>query len=163
MSNESMSVGLNGLNLLKSFEGFAAKRYLCPAGKPTIGYGKVIAPNDPLWNATISEPEATALLARDLIRYERMARAAVKVELNQNQFDAVVSWIYNCGVPGNNSRTLAALNSYDFPAFCRLLLTWNKAVDPKTGKMRELTGLTRRRLVEMELFQKPVGGESAPA
>ena len=161
MANENlhMSPG-NGLGLIKHYEqgpkgGFAAKRYYCAAGKPTIGWGHVILPNEKaeLWDATIDGAKADSILAHDMIRYENAVKKYVKVQLTQSQFDALVSFCFNAG-EGNlaSSTLLKKVNAGDFAGAAEQFLVWNKARDPKTKQLVELAGLTARRKTERNLF-----------
>jgi len=95
-----MKISDIGVSLIKHFEGFISKPYLCPAGVATIGYGstkyadgKKIKLND----KSINENEATLLLKNTLTVYENIVNKKVKVQLKQSQFDALVSHTYNTG------------------------------------------------------------------
>ena len=108
-----MKTSEKGLALIKAFEGFQSKPYKCPAGVPTIGYGSTFYLNGSkvkLTDRAISEKEATDLLIKSLARYEHTVNAAVKVQLDQNEFDALVSFVYNLGA-GNLDRKSTRLNS----------------------------------------------------
>lgn len=142
-----MKTSINGIDLIKGFESFAAKQYICPAGLPTIGYGHVILRGEKF--ATLSESEANALLMRDLDSFERGVSLLVKKALTQNQFDALVSFAFNCGVAALKSSTLLKkLNAGDFLGAADEFLKWCKS----GGKT--LPGLVRRRKEERELFLK---------
>ena len=87
------------------------------------------------------------MLKDELVEYEGYVNNLVTVGLNQNQFDAMVSWVYNLG--GGNlkaSTLLKVLNSGDYAGVPEQMLRWNKA----GGKVLE--GLTRRRQAEADLF-----------
>lgn len=137
------------VELVKGFEGLATKAYLCPAGKPTIGYGHTgnVRPED-----TITEAEAEKLLEKDLAGFEIGVKKLVKVPLNENQLAALVSFAYNVGL-GNfqNSTLLKQLNEGHYELAADQLLRWTKAA----GK--ELAGLVRRRAAERAVFLTPVG------
>jgi lysozyme len=144
-----MKTGKEGIELIKAFEGFRGRKYYCAAGEPTIGYGHVILKGEErLHTATISEQEGELLLQRDLFKFEAHVKRLVKVRLTQPQFDALVSFAYNCG-PANLERStlLKKVNAnpndksiaYEFSR-------WNKA----GGKV--LNGLTRRRKAEADLY-----------
>lgn len=94
-----MKTSKAGIDLIKRFEGFHSKPYICPAGVATIGYGSTYLNGRKVTMQTrpISEPEAIAALQTDLIKFERIVRAKLKVPVNQNQFDALVSHTYNTG------------------------------------------------------------------
>lgn len=141
-----MKISPAGLELIKQFEGFRAKAYQCQAGVWTIGYGttKNIQKGD-----TITEARATALLTHDIIDAEESVTRLVKVPLNQNQFDALVSFVYNCGVGNFGKSTLLKLvNKGDFIGAVGEFPKWNKAAGKPSA------GLTRRRQAEAALFMK---------
>lgn len=150
-----MQISQNGLNLIKQFEGFYSKPYLCPAGIPTIGYGNTFYEDGTkvkLDNNEITEQRSNELLEFIANKnFGRFINIAVKVSLNQNQFDALVSFCYNLG-NGNfqQSTLLKKINDNDFVGASEEFLKWNKA----GGKV--LSGLTKRRLAEKELFLKEV-------
>jgi lysozyme len=100
-----MKTSQKGLDLIKKFEGFSDKEYICPAGKPTIGYGHVILPNEH-FSSSITKEEAEILLKKDLQPREKSLNILVKVNINQNQFDALMSLIYNIGVANFKQSTL---------------------------------------------------------
>lgn len=87
--------------MIKGFEGLSLTAYLCPAGVPTIGYGhtgKDVTRGDVTSKRTITETEASALLEKDLRGFVADVNRLTKgVILNQNQFDALVSFCYNLG------------------------------------------------------------------
>ena len=135
------------LALIKQFEGFAATKYLCPAGKPTIGYGHVISKGEFAEGARITEAEADALLQRDLEKYARAAQKLLKRELTDAQWAAVLSFVYNVGV-GNFARStlLTRLNAGEWQAAADEFPRWVYAGGKK------LAGLERRRAAEREMF-----------
>jgi lysozyme len=102
-----MKTSQKAIDLIKKFEGFSAKRYLCPAGEPTIGYGHVILPTDKFNNSTtLTEKEAEEILKKDLVSREDAVNSLVKVKINQNKFDALVSLVYNIGIGSFKVSTL---------------------------------------------------------
>jgi GH24 family phage-related lysozyme (muramidase) len=142
--------GEAGKKLIKDFEGFRAVAYLCPAGVWTIGYGTTKINGKPVSKKTkITSQEADLFLEQDLKTFEDVVNHSVTVELNQNQFDALVSFVYNLG-SGNlkKSTLLKKLNVGLFNEAADEFLKWDKAA----GK--RLAGLTRRRNAERELFLK---------
>lgn len=148
-----MKLGSKGLELIKSFEGFYSKPYLDPIGIPTIGYGATYYPNKKkvtMKDKPLTEKEASDLLKEMMITYENDVKRLVKRELNQNQFDALVSFTYNLG--GTNlgkSTLLKKVNANPCDKTIKdEFLKWNKA----GGKV--LNGLTRRRNAEAELYFK---------
>jgi lysozyme len=158
-------IGNEGLLLIKDYEqgpegGFAKKRYLCTAGKPTIGWGHVITDKDraELWDATIDEAKANQLLMADVAWAVAAVNKYVKVELTQGQFDALVCFVFNNGAEGFiGSTMLKLLNTNDFKGAQLQFRRWNKArvLDKKTGTrvLQEVRGLTRRRWSEEKLFR----------
>ncbi len=146
-----MQISEKGLNLIKKFEGFSSKPYLCPANVPTIGFGSTYYENGMLVTLdddSVSEQRATEILKFTTDKmYGSFVNKAVKVKLNQNQFDALVSFAYNLG-NGNlqQSTLLKKVNSNDFIGASLEFEKWNKA----GGKV--LSGLTKRRTAEKELF-----------
>ena len=102
-----MKTGQKGINLIKKYEGLQLKQYICPAGKVTIGYGHTGA--DVKKGMVITKEQAEALLVKDLVKFEGELNAAMtkhNVKLNQNQFDALISFLYNFGIGTLLSSTL---------------------------------------------------------
>lgn len=148
-----MKTSQAGLDLTKKFEGFEALPYAAPeqigtSGR-TIGYGHVILHDEVF--SSLTEEQAEALLAADLIPVERCINNNVDVELTQEQFDALVVFTYNCGNGAfRNSTLLKRLNAGEYGQAADQFLLWDKAtVD---GKHVVLAGLTRRRVAERSLF-----------
>jgi lysozyme len=100
-----MKTSQKGLDLIKKFEGFSDKEYICPAGKPTIGYGHVILPSEH-FPSSITKEEAEILLKNDLVSREKSLNILIKVVITQNQFDALISLIYNIGIKNFKQSTL---------------------------------------------------------
>lgn len=142
-----MKISSKGLELIKKYEGFSSKKYLCPAGKATIGYGHVIQNGETY--TMLTEKEALTLLDQDADIAENTVNNLVKVPLNQNQFDALVSLVYNWG-SGNFLRSLGLkkLNNKD----CKGAVTEFSKINQANGKV--LRGLVNRRLAEANLFNE---------
>lgn len=136
--------------LIKQFEGFSAKPYLCPAGVPTIGYGATYYPDGKrvtMADRPVSEADATAMLRSMLASYEAGVSRYVQVPLTQGQFDALVSFAYNVGLSALKDSTLLRLvNARDYAGAAAQFARWNRA----GGKV--LPGLTRRREAERVMF-----------
>ncbi len=148
-----MRVSENGLGLIKLFEGLRLEAYQDIAGIWTIGYGHT-GP-DVQEGMRISERDAEEILKTDLKSREAAVGRLVKVSLNQNEFDALVSFIFNIGETGfKNSTARARLNGGDRLGAAQALTWWNKAT--VNGVLREVLGLTRRRASERALFLQPV-------
>jgi lysozyme len=139
----------DGLALIKRWEGFRAAAYRDAVGVWTIGYGHTAMAGEPQVKAglRISEAEGEVILRRDVEQFARGVRAAVKAEISDAQFSALVSFAYNVGL-GNfrSSSVLAAVNRKDFAAVPRRLQLWSKAGG------RVLPGLVKRRADEAALF-----------
>lgn len=142
-------INKESLDLIKSFEGLVLSAYKDAVGVWTIGYGHtaMAGPPSPKSGMKISKAEAEALLLKDLVKYERPVKNLVKVPLNDNQYGALVSFVYNLG-EGNfaKSTLLRKLNNKDYIGASNEFAKWNKA----GGKV--LRGLTRRRQAEKDLF-----------
>ncbi len=147
-----MKISERGVALLKSFEGLELEAYQDIAGIWTIGYGHT-GP-DVRQGQRISERDAEALLRRDLRSREDAVSRFVTVPLNQNEFDALVSFVYNVGAEAfRRSTVLRRLNRDARMSAADALTWWNKATIG--GVLREITGLTRRRAAEKALFVTP--------
>ena len=139
-----MKISNTGIDLIKHFEGCETEAYLCPAGVPTIGYGHIKGVQ---MGDVITEAQAHEMLVEELEEYESYINDFVTVSLNQNQFDAMVSWVYNLGSGNLRASTLLkVLNSGNYSDVPEQIMRWNKA----GGKVLE--GLTRRRQAEANLF-----------
>ena len=140
-----MNISNEGLSLIKKFEGCELDAYKCAAGVPTIGYGSTHGIE---MGMSISRARAEELLLEDIAKFEDHVNNNVKVPLNQNQFDAMVSWTFNLGGGNLKSSTLLkVLNGSDYTDVPNQIKRWNKA----NGKILE--GLIRRREAEALLFE----------
>ena len=141
-----MKVSQECVDLVKFFEGFEAKAYLCPANVWTIGYGRTKNVKE---GDVVNKRQAERDLLEELEEFGNQVFFAVQVPLEQNEFDALTSWTYNLGVGNLQSSTLLKkLNSGDKNSVPSEMLRWNKAA----GKV--LAGLTRRRAAEAKLWAK---------
>ena len=136
---------MEGVALIKKFEGCELEAYQCSANVWTIGYGHT---KDVEKGDTITKEEAEQMLVDELHEYENYINKYVNVALSQNQFDALVSWVYNLG-PANlkASTMLKVLNDGKYEEVPYQMKRWNKA----GGKV--LDGLVRRREAEALLYQ----------
>ena len=145
------------LTLLKHFEqgpngGFAPVAYRCPAGHKTIGWGHRLQSGE-RFQQPISPAEAEHLLRRDLLTAGGWVDVSVGVLLTQSMMDALACFVFNVGYAAFRGSTLyAVLNAGQYEAAANEFLKWDKAKNPKTGRKERLTGLTRRRQAERELF-----------
>jgi GH24 family phage-related lysozyme (muramidase) len=139
-----MKINDAGLKLIKSFEGLHLNAYLCSAGIWTIGYGHT---RNAVEGSVITELEAEKLLLEDLQDAQSAVDSLVTVELNANQYSALVSFIFNVGFGAFfESTLLKMLNDGDYQGAADQLLRWDKV-----GKQK-VPGLTRRRVLERRLF-----------
>ena len=147
-----MKTSARGINLIQQFEGLELEAYQDIAGIWTIGYGHTGPDVEP--GMRITEKEAIALLQRDLTPREKAVDDLTSVPLNQNEFDALVSFIYNVGINAYRGSTARKrLNRKDRMGAADALTWWNKAT--VGGVLREVQGLTRRRASERALFLTP--------
>lgn len=148
----SMEVSREGLELIKRHEGFRAEAYRCLAGVWTVGYGHT----GPEVQAgmRVTEQDAEALLRQDVRRAGRVVEAGC-LRLRQNQFDALVSFVYNVGAAAFRSSTLLKRIRVDpdAPEIRSEFARWNKA------KGRVLPGLVVRRKEEAELYFRKAGAD----
>jgi lysozyme len=140
------------IDLIEKFEGLRLTAYKCPAGVWTIGLGSTRYPDGSAVKQgdTITKQRAYEILTATLGRYERAVSKYVTAVLEQCQFDALVDFCYNLG-EGNlaKSTLLKKVNANpDDKAIAAEFRKWNKA----GGKV--LTGLTKRRQAEIDLYFK---------
>ena len=139
-----MKTSPKGIALIKEFEGLRLKAYKCPGGVWTIGYAHTAGVKPGM---VITEKQAEEYLKADLIAFEKYLNG-LGLALNQNQFDALISFIYNIGTGNFTSSTLLRkirLNPQD-NSIMDDFLRW------VYSKVRVLPGLKRRRLAEMKLY-----------
>lgn len=162
VKDKTMKLSFEGKKRILAHEGFRGKPYLDTGGVPTIGYGNTyyedgrkVMLNDPV----ISKERAEELFDIIVKQFEDGVNRLVKVPLNQNQFDALVSFAYNVGLDENkngkaeglgDSSLLRLLNAGDYSGAAKEFPKWNK----DNGKV--VAGLIRRRKEEQELFLKTV-------
>lgn len=147
-------IGQAGLALIKQHEGCRLAAYRCAAGVWTIGYGHTAGVHSGM---TITQAQADAYLQQDIAKFEgyvnNPAYVPITEQLNQNQFDALVSFAFNLGA-GNLRKLckgrIAVQIAQAMTQYCKA-----------NGKV--LAGLRRRRAAEQALFNKPVSGTAAPA
>jgi lysozyme len=144
-----MKTSQKGIELIKLFEGCKLKSYKCPANVWTIGYGNTfyLDGSKVLMGQKISQVEADMLMLKLLPKYEATVIKNIKVTVNQNQFDALVSFCWNCG----SSQALFRLVNQK--ATDEVIYDWwiNHYV---TGGGKLLPGLIKRRRKEADLFIK---------
>lgn len=140
-----MNISQSGIDLIKYFEGCRLEAYKCPAGVWTIGYGHT--GKDVTQGLKITQEKADDLLKSDLLIHCRNVEKLVKVPINQNQFNALVSFEFNVGcVAFANSTLLRLLNDGKYTDAAAQFDRWVYA-----GKAKCM-GLINRRLVEKKTF-----------
>ena len=144
---------------LKLKEGFEAQVYNDLAGCATVGYGHRLMAEEiaeQTFKAGVGKVQAGKLLKQDLIPAEKTVNNVVKVSLNQNQFDALVDFVYNVG-SGHflTSTALKDINNKNWTAVAEDLALFNK-VTIKGIKVVS-RGLVKRRAEEGEIFNSPPG------
>ena len=142
-----MKTSDKGIEQIKSFEGFRSMPYQDVVGKWTVGYGHLMIPGDgTVQGSPITMGQATELLRKDLHTAEQAVNSC-GVELEQNEFDALVSFVYNLGVGAFQRSTLL-----------KLLKTGNKVAAsgefPKWAMAggKEVPGILKRRRAEQDCF-----------
>ena len=138
-----------GINLIKSFEGYSSTPYLDSVNIPTIGYGTIRYPSGT--RVTMSDPAITEEQAIDFLHHdahsaELTVDALCRDDISQNQFDALVSFAYNCGNNALKTSTLLKRVNARSGDIRAAFLMWNKA----DGKV--IKGLTNRRNKEADLY-----------
>ena len=139
-----------GLQIIKTFEGFRSSPYKCSAGVPTIGFGSTRGFDSKpvkMGMGSITEDEADQLLKRDIGSAERSVERLIRVQINDNEFSSLVSFVYNLGSGRLQSSTLRAkLNRDEREGAADEFPKWRRA----GGKI--LKGLVLRREAERSLF-----------
>ncbi len=153
-----MKTSQRGIDLIKRFEGVILHSYLCPKNVLTIGVGHT--GSDVTKDMVITEKEAEQLLKKDLRKFESKLNYSLEhdnVSLNQNQFDACISFIFNLGFSAFIFSTLyKKLKAGDYAGASAEFTKWVyiTKTDPLTGERFKvkLKGLETRRKAEQELF-----------
>lgn len=146
-----MKISDAGLRFIMRWEGTILHVYKDQVGIPTVGVGHVVLPGED-FSGGITHQQAMELLRKDVAKCERALNdpGIVKVKLTQNQFDAMCSWLFNCGTGAlTRSSTLTKLNAGDVQGAAEALLLWSKA----GGKPNQ--GLLNRRKDEKRVFLTP--------
>lgn len=145
-----MNISERGLNLIKSFEGCRLTAYRCPANKWTIGWGHTNGVHEGM---VITQDKADQFLFEDVQRFvNAVNQYQRRFNFNQNEYDALVSFTYNCG-EGSLAAVMSCCNTkQEIAEECKL---YNKS---SAGQV--LAGLVRRREAEYKLF---TSGEGATA
>ena len=142
----------NGLKLIEQLEGFSSKIYLDSAGLQTIGYGHLITSAEKhLFQNGITEAKAISLLKQDVKIAEKAVAHLISVPLNNNQFDALVSFTFNLGSSALQRSTLRAkVNRQEHEQVPAEFMRWVYAGGKK------LPGLIKRRKLEANLYSSVI-------
>lgn len=149
IATDEMHISPSGIDLICNFEGKRLTAYDDGVGVWTIGFGTTVYPNGIKVKKgdTCTEAQAKAYMAHDLKKFERTVNSTVKVPVNQNQFDALVSLAYNIGTDAFKKSTLVKkLNANDIHGAANQFDVWVNA----GGK--RMQGLVNRRAKEKALF-----------
>lgn len=141
---ELMKTTKEGLDLIKKFEGCKLFAYRDSVGIPTIGYGHI---KNVKMGMAITQQQADAFLKEDVVYVEKFLNR-LGVNFKQNQFNALVSWVFNLGVGNFNSSTMKKkilANAQDEDVTDELVRWFNAGGRP-------LVGLKRRRIAEANMF-----------
>lgn len=143
-----MKVSSKGIEFIQRHEGFVPHAYKCPAGVWTIGYGHTGGVDS---GDVITKQEGEKLLLLDVQTAERAVNRQ-NLKLAQNQFDALVSFVFNLGARAFERSTLLrkAKRNVNDVSIRHEFSRWNKA--RQNGVLRPLPGLTRRRKEEADLY-----------
>ena len=150
-----------GLKQLMAFEGVRTTPYICSAGYPTEGVGhKMLDTNgNPLragdtaaikiYRQVFTKDDALRLLAKDIKEYEEAVYSTISANLEQHQFDMLVSLCFNigCGAFKKSTVTRKINEEASIRVISESWIQWNKA----GGKV--IQGLTNRRMKEIEIFK----------
>jgi lysozyme len=149
MAINNLTYSNNGLSLTEQFEGCKLTAYQDQVGVWTIGYGHT--GHDVAAGLTITQDQAQNLLAQDVTSAAACVNKSVTVALNQNQFDALVDFVFNLGAGAFlSSSLLRDLNAGNFTAAAAQFNAWDHA----GGVV--VPGLLRRRQAETALFTTPM-------
>lgn len=144
-----MEISQRGLDFIAEFEGFSATAYLDENDGWTIGYGHLIQPNEAhLRTAPLTKEQALDLLRQDAGRAQASVRGMVQKQLNQNEFDALTSLVFNIGSGQFSSSTvLRVINEgADKATVSEAWKRW------KWDDGQVLPGLVRRRQAEVDMY-----------
>jgi lysozyme len=138
--------------MIKNAEGLRLSAYVCPGGKWTIGYGHTRTAKKGM---RIDQEQADNLLSRDIIVCEQCVNDKVTVKINQQIFDALVSFVFNFGCGQFTTSTLLKkLNAGNLVGAAEQFTRWVHVRNPVTKKMEVAPGLVARRAKERGLFEQ---------
>lgn len=160
------SVSAAGVNFIKQFEGFEKRPKEDPAGHCSVGYGTLLhhgacdgRASEAPYADGISTNQATQLLAQEAARVAPVITRVALTALNQNQFDALTSFVYNVGTGAFQQSTLARLLAKgDYGGVPDEIRKWTKA--RVNGRLVDLPGLIKRRGAEAQLWQQAAAAQA---
>lgn len=144
-----MKTSETGISALKKFEGFSPT-WIKDVNNLSIGYGHNKLPGDNF--TSLTENQATELLKKDLLKFEKIINEVITIDLNQNQFDALILFVYNTGKRKSDLYNLIN-NKADIETIVKW---WNEHYISANGKI--LQGLIKRRAYESALFASGAPG-----
>jgi len=143
------NISQKGVDFIASKEGFIPHTYIDQAGHPTIGYGHKIKSGEIFTNLT--KTQARQLLEQDVALAVAAINKYVKISLNQNQFDALTSFVFNIGQGAfARSTLLRKLNAGDYTSAAQEFARWKYITS--NGQKLVSNGLVNRRNAEQQLF-----------
>jgi lysozyme len=144
-----MNTSETGISALKKFEGFIST-WTKDVNNLSIGYGHNKLPGDNFTRLT--ESQASELLKKDLAKFEQIINDVIKIPINQNQFDALILFVYNTGKKKSDLYDLIN-NKSDIET---IIQWWNQHYISANGEI--LPGLIKRRAYESALFASGAPG-----
>lgn len=151
-----MKIDEKGIDLLKDLEGLRLTAYQCSAGRWTIGYGHTSNAGAPtvVPGQKLTKDEADKILRRDVAYFENELSPLITGALNQGQWNAVVSFAYNVGIPAFSGSTLRKkINDGRLSDVPAEMMKWTKYTNPTTKMREELKGLVIRRRAECGMWR----------
>lgn len=147
-----MKISENGIKFISNWEGKRNSAYKDAVGLWTIGIGHLIKKGE-VFAKVMTDKEVYDLFRKDIVQFENTVNNSVKVQINQNQFDALVSLAFNIGIGAfAGSSVVRNLNAKNYIEAANSFLKWNKGMIG--GKLVVITGLDNRRKAERDLFNK---------
>ena len=160
----SLKISDSGVEFIKRYEGLRKTLYKDVAGLPTVGYGHLLLPDEKAGNyvnlggqkvyldRALTDAEVDTLLRQDIAPKEQNVRNAVKAQLTQSQYDALVSLCFNIGGGAfAKSSLVTSINAGNMDAAPEGFLAWSKA--RVNGELQVVKGLLNRRQAECSMFR----------
>ena len=141
-----------GMARIREHEAFVSRKYDDGAGNATIGYGHMVLDGEN-FSGSISQAEAIRLFEKDVERVVNGALDKIKVELTQNQIDAIGSFVFNVGPGAFEKGLLPHINARRHEYAATRILKYVTGRDVRTGARRVLRGLLKRRRDEVALYR----------